>query len=168
MRWVWLIVAIVACSKSQRMAPIPNATVEKWSATLDAVCESKTFEPRKATPDNPIAAYQQDYRCTPLEVLEHRDGERPPFFFGGFLQFDGDGRVSRIELEMLTSEARAVDALRRVLVHYGLPVELVVEKFPNVSGRTRYEDLFVYEGASISVQRHTGYTSVVNISIQAP
>jgi hypothetical protein len=167
MRWAWVIVAIVACSKSQRMAPIPNATVEKWSAVLDAICESKTIEPRKATPDNPIAAYKQDFRCTPLEVLQHQEGDRPPFFFGGFLQFDGDGRVSRIELEMVTSGEQAVDALRRALVNYGVPAELVLEKFPNVSGRTKYEDIFVHEGASISVLRHTGYTSVVNISIQA-
>jgi hypothetical protein len=32
---------------------------------------------------------------------------------------------------------------------------------------TRYDDTLEYEGVSISVLRHTGYTNVINISLQA-
>ncbi len=125
------------------MAPIPDSSLEKWSATLDAVCTDKTFEPRKPTYKNPIAAFDMQYPCTPLEVLQHQEDGQPPYFFGGFLQFDEDEKLSRIELEMFTSEQRGVDAIQRVFVRYGLPIELVTKKFPK--GRMHDGDIFEYD-----------------------
>jgi len=145
------------------MAPIPGATLDHWRTTLDTICTDHKFEPLEATPRSAIAASKIQYRCEPLPPFKHEK-----YYFGGFLQLDKDARISRIELEIITSADRGVDVVHHILITFGLPEQFVLEKFRRGDTEDpRYEDIFKHQGLSVSVMRNTGYTTIVNISITA-